>query len=72
MRPKSAERWVVEGTDKHGEPFTCPGPDDRFPESLSPTKAQAEYVASRVNGRGGSVKVYREVWSGPAAAYRRE
>jgi hypothetical protein len=62
------ERWVVTGTDRYGEPFEYPDADGA---DVAPSKADAEETVRRMNRRGGCVGLHREVWSGPAAAYRR-
>ena len=63
------EIWVVFGTDQHGERFAWPdGTDDGDFDKA--TREEAERTAGRLNRLGGSVSVRREVWSGPAAAYR--
>lgn len=55
-----SERWVVVGTGRYGEPFEWPGQSGpEHPHSCAPTRAAAEDTAGR------------EVWNGPAAAYRR-
>jgi hypothetical protein len=62
------ERWVVTGTDKYGEQFEWP---DGAHADEAPTQEEAEETARRMNKRGGNVAVHREVWNGPAAAYRK-
>jgi len=61
------DRWVVTGTDQHGEPFVATG---GLPGDGQQTQAEAEAVAARINRKGGSVVVVHQQWSGPAAAYR--
>jgi hypothetical protein len=63
-----AERWVVTGTDKYGEPFEYP---DQEHCDEAPTRAEAEETVRRMNRRGGNVSMHREVWNSPAVAYRR-
>ena len=59
------DRWVVYGRDGHGEPFLYPATGDG-----QCSRGEAERTAELLTRRGGVVFVRREVWNGPAAAYR--
>lgn len=56
---KMPDMFLVYGKDKYGEGF----------RSEEQTQEQAEYVAERINRRGGNVVVKRFVWNGPAATW---
>jgi len=58
--------FSVFGVDQNGAEYVWPvGSDDS-----SESKEDAEREASRVNGSGGNVKVYREVWDSHRKYYQ--
>lgn len=54
------DRWAVAGADQHGERF----------EAYFGDPEDAEDCLRRLTRRGGDVAMWRQVWDGPAAAYR--
>jgi hypothetical protein len=59
------ERWVIQGTDKYGEPFLDEG------DRLGMSREEAEEAVEKMNARGGDVKALREVFNGSGACWDR-